>query len=147
MAQLLRRPRTHQGGFTLIELIVVIVILGVLSAIALPVFIDVSKEAKLAVQQSIAGTASSAHNLNFNGCSISRQSIVAGCAAVDDCEDTVGLIQGGLPDGYRIQPGLPASVTNGTTFVCNVVVLKTDNATVDTSYTPKSFTAVVTGQL
>lgn len=141
----IRSPR-NQAGFTLIELIVVIVILGILAAVALPLFLDVSKEAKTSVQASIAGSANSAHSLNFSGCTISRNAPVAGCSPIDDCEDTVSLIQGGVPRGYRIQPGLPASVTNGNTFTCQVVVLAEDNATVDSSYPAKLFTAVVTGQ-
>lgn len=46
-------PRSEQG-FTLIELVMVIVILGVLAAFALPRFADLSDQAELAVAEGVA---------------------------------------------------------------------------------------------
>jgi MSHA pilin protein MshA len=50
----------NQKGFTLIELIVVIVILGILSAVAVPKFVDMQGEAKAGVLQGIRGSWKSA---------------------------------------------------------------------------------------
>lgn len=45
-----------QKGFTLIELVVVIIILGILAVTAAPKFINVSKEARIATLNGLAGT-------------------------------------------------------------------------------------------
>jgi len=50
----------NQKGFTLIELIVVIVILGILAAVAVPKFVDMQGEAKRGVLNGIRGSLKSA---------------------------------------------------------------------------------------
>lgn len=50
----------HQQGFTIIELIVVIVVLGILAATAIPRFANIGTEARISSMQGVAGSMNSA---------------------------------------------------------------------------------------
>ncbi|MDZ7812432.1 MAG: type II secretion system protein [Ideonella sp.] len=67
-------PRRTAQGFTLIELVIVIVILGVLAATALPKFIEMRTEARVAVVQRTAMEVTGAYRLANHKCKV-----VAGC--------------------------------------------------------------------
>lgn len=54
---------SKQGGFTLIELVVVITILGILAAFAVPRFASLEGQARLAATQALAGSVRSGASL------------------------------------------------------------------------------------
>lgn len=98
--------RKRQLGFTMIELIVVIVILGILAATALPKFIDLNSDAKVAALKGVAGASASAMTINYSGCAVAQHTPVAAkCVKVDNCSDLGTILQGGVPDGYTVAAG------------------------------------------
>ncbi len=135
--------RRAQAGFTMIELIVVIVILGILAATALPKFIDLRSDASNAALEGGAGNLSSAMSINYAACAASNQAEVAGkCLKIADCINGANLLQGitGNTTGsftlanstYAITS--QATTTNGTSYTCTVSTT-TGGSTLNTTFT------------
>ncbi len=54
----LPRPKNSEKGFTMIELIIVIVIIGIISAVAVPRFVDLKANAQIGVAKGVGGALS-----------------------------------------------------------------------------------------
>lgn len=79
-------------GFTLIELIVVIILLGILSVAVAPKFIDVSVEAKVATLNTMAGALSSGAKIVYGKAAV--QNKVSASDSIDLYNTTIELYSG-----------------------------------------------------
>ncbi len=68
LSRKLSKPRNNEKGFTLIELIIVIVILGIIAGVAIPRFVGLSDDARKSAARGVAGAMSgtiAAQHANF----------------------------------------------------------------------------------
>jgi MSHA pilin protein MshA len=85
----------NEKGFTLIEIIIVIVLLGILAATAVPKYFDIKTDAQKAAANGVFGGCQGATAMNFAANIMGKN-----LAKITTATTLVGALDGGLPTGW-----------------------------------------------
>ena len=111
----------QQSGFTLIELVVVIVLLGILGAAATAKFQDLSAEARAAAVQGLAAEMQSGSAINYAKNAVGTSSGIAVASCTDgESVLTTPLPGGGSGGGTYTIGGAGTCASDGESLACTL---------------------------